>query len=583
MKKKIICLLLATLLVVSSLVVLAACVVDDGGLSAEERAKTTVIKINSFKGGIGDKWLINATERFKQLKKNESYEDGKTGVYFDIEGSTTDYSVDSMSSTATHIFITENRTSPYLLSQKGDLVSLTDIVKAKDATGKSIEDRLDPVYRESLKGADGEYYALPNYEYYPGVVYNVDCFVTNNLYIAAPEEQNVIAYNCDFGSCNFVRNANGKKSCGNDGVYGTDDDGLPTSIKEFLILCEYMSKKKGITPLTWAGFHWDYTAYMLQGMLTSMLGYDGMMNFYDFAGENVTVVTGFSDTEKLVEGFDIPAPITQQVSVTEATGYLSRDVVERYYVTALLEIIERKGWNTRTSLNTSSTHFDAQYNFVFGGQSAQYPEEIAMLCEGSYWYNEAKTAGTFEDFAFYCQGIDRHLGWMSLPTSWDKSVTEGNGREVALLDDAFGYCYVNKKYENNQGIMRAVKEFLQFLYSDEEIKAFTAETGVAKAGFNPDYITDDVLSGLSEFQKSVLNLKRHNKVAYAVATNKTFIENVSMFRFCNESPVFKPIFNGTSYSCYFQAMHTGNFYTKDIFVATQLTATQWNNYYKGVN
>ena len=60
-------------------------------------------------------------------------------------------------------------------------------------------------------------------------------FDTNNCYFADASETQVTAVVTPYGTANFIANKNAKKHCGNDGVYGTDDDGLPTSLQDMLI------------------------------------------------------------------------------------------------------------------------------------------------------------------------------------------------------------------------------------------------------------------------------------------------------------------------------------------------------------
>ena len=44
----------------------------------------TVIYVTNFNGGVGTLWFDNAAERFKELVKDKSYEEGKHGVHFEV-------------------------------------------------------------------------------------------------------------------------------------------------------------------------------------------------------------------------------------------------------------------------------------------------------------------------------------------------------------------------------------------------------------------------------------------------------------------------------------------------------------------
>ena len=577
MKKRIFSIFMATL-TMSAVTPFAACGGQGGG--DVDATKTTVIECLNFNGGVGQAWLDNAAKRFEAMKAGESYESGKMGVKINVD-SEIDLRENTLSSSGYNIYFNEHGLSPAELSQRGVLLNINDVVTATlDGEGVSIEDKVQEDFRSALKGADGNYYALPHYEWYPGIVYDVDTFDTFKLYFAddnATASENLVT---PYGTAKFVTsldNSVSKKTCGNDGVYGTDDDGLPTTLQELLILCAKMTKH-GVVPFTVAGFHTDYTAYLQQGILAAFLGYDGMMDFFDFDG-TADVVTGYG-TDNLFQGVDyVKAPIIEEnVTITEETGYLTRDVAVRYYIAALMEVIYKQDSLSQDSKN-SATHTDTQYNFVFGG--AGNKKRIGMLMEGSYWYNEAVNAEIFSDYEAVTAGKAKKLGWMSLPTSLNTPVTEGNGKEITLMDTGNSFTYITANTARNEGLTKACKEFLQFLYTDAELKAFTATTGVAKAAVNYDVTDASIMSNLSEFQKSVLTLKSESKVVYANAANPTYKAGRSNFMFSIQAPIWNPIINKVTYTCYLDAYRAG-YKTKDVFEATRISAETWaNTYYKG--
>ena len=85
------------------------------------------------------------------------------------------------------------------MAQSGSIIKLDDLVTEKGSDGKSIEDRIYASNRESLKGADGGYYALPHYEWFPGLSYDKDNFDKNNWYIAKDAENGKLIEN-EYGS-----------------------------------------------------------------------------------------------------------------------------------------------------------------------------------------------------------------------------------------------------------------------------------------------------------------------------------------------------------------------------------------------
>ena len=97
---------------------------------------------------------------------------------------------------------------------------------------------------------DGKYYALPHYETYMGVSYDVSLFESKLLYFSA---------NPDNGNNGFITSKTEKRSMGPDGKTGVQngidyslDDGLPSTYEEFFKLCDYMVVRN-VTPFVWPG------------------------------------------------------------------------------------------------------------------------------------------------------------------------------------------------------------------------------------------------------------------------------------------------------------------------------------------
>jgi hypothetical protein len=244
-----------------------------------------------------------------------------------------------------------------------------------------------------------------------------------------------------------------------------------------------------------------------------------------------------------------------------------------------MEIIYKQDWYSQDAKNVNVTHTDTQYNFVLGGVGAR--KRIGMLMEGSYWYNEAKDANTFEDYALLTNGKQKKIGWMSLPTSLDTPMTEGNGSSSALMDTGSAFAYINARTAGNEGLTKACKDFLQFLYTDSELKEFTKTSGSAKAAIEYDFTDESVFEGLSDFQKSVMTLKKNGKVIYQNDTNATFKERREDFLFSIMSPAWCPTISNVSYNCYLDALRAGKS-AKDCFEATRISENDWMNlYYSG--
>ena len=603
-------LLLVTTLSVAALIT-AAC--HRGGSNNEDPNKTN-ISIYSFNGGVGNDWLTKAIADFSALKADHSYESGKTGVKITWYGNTDSVAaVNNMKTSSDAIYFTEKGPTPYDLSNLGVVYDLTDVVRSKASLDEegTIESKIDEGYRTALQGQDGHYYALPHYEWYPGLTYDVAAFDSNGLYFSAPvdgvevTEDDVIHYEADirvgskrynFGSATFVGHPDCKKSCGNDGIYGTEDDGLPSSVEEFLILCAYMKANFGLSPLAVAGNHRDYSAYLLQGFLTSLLGNEGIQRFYDFNGSINVIdqdssgrfIANTDQPELFCEGSGILNPSYTTTTVTERTGYLTRQTYERYYLASLMKVMLQCNFFSDKSVNSGATNLQTQKGFIFETEKFK----SAMLIEGNYWYNEAKSEGYFDKWSKENHGEERNLGWMSLPSKLTGTVEpladqSGQGYQTPLLDTGYSYCVVNKNAMNrkSEGYRQAVLDFVKFLYTEDQLKQFTKMTGVCKAALDYGFDDVDVIENLSPFQKQVMALKSNNGVVYTKIANDTFRKHQSEFRFGIEASIWHAKIGNVSYKEYITAFKdpdNPNITPEQVVKGSFITPANWeSSYYEG--
>ena len=576
-KKKIVSLMMSAMMFLPVVSGVAAC----GG-----NGNTTVISLYNFDGGVGSEWLDAATSAFQTwaLENNKSYEEGKTGVSFDIDKAM-NLNAATMDTAGYNIYLDEVQTNVRSFYTQGLLTDISDVLTdSLEEFGESgtIEAKIDPTYRYTLTGSDGKYYGLPYYETYPGLTYDIETFVEYDLYIAAPEATNVETVSKYGKEVKFLV-GEGKKSCGNDGVCGTADDGLPTSMVELLSLCYRMTTGgRTIKPFQITGMpsNRNYSTYLIEALWTSLAGYDAMRTNYTFDNDALVVVQDGEDNfsaENLFTGIDyIKKPKTETIEVTEANGYRVYDMVERYYATAFLEIIEKEGWFASDATSDSVSNTDAQNNFIF---SLSQNNPMGMLIDGSYWYQESERRGFFNDYYTYAQTNDRKLGWMSLPTSLYDSVQEGQPREQALLEMSHSYVTLNKaSLQGNSGLEKACKDFLKFMYTNEQLRSFTAITGIPKG--RVAYSMAGKESELSTYQKSVWDLRNTCKIVYAGAPNETFYKKQQSLELSANIGLFRPFYNGTQYDSYWSVMRwntakVGDGISEEIFEVGRLRASSW--------
>ena len=487
----------------------------------EDSSKITQISFRQWGGTASSTdWLQKAADRFAAEKANEPYESGKKGVKVEIS---TNKDSDYTSSIPDYdILMDENSANIYDMQTRGYLADIDDLVKG-------LQSKIEPQLLPKLKGADGKYYGLPHYSYDVSISYNVDLFKTENLYIAAPGEESVVNYKSSLlpgssAGVNFVFNENTKKSCGPNGIPNDYDDGLPSSLEEFIVLCDYIKNKKQINPFAISDITGgaNYAFMLIESLWAGMVGTDAMKattcNFTD--AEVEVVKEGALSYDGTLLNTGIKMPQTETVVLSDDNGYRMYDMSARYYALSFLELAKNKGWFK----NQQMTNTKAQEFFVLGNYNANDNDRCAMLVDSTFWYGESVSGGTLTKYKSLSGGKEANVSMMPMPVQLTGQVTEGNGKKPTVIDTS-ATVFVNKRVEKNEGLFRAVKEFIEFLYSDAELKAFT-ET--SKLTMNLKYDYDK--SSLGNFYAGVLEIeKAAGDKVYAASDNIKFSKNRSSF------------------------------------------------------
>ncbi len=547
-----------------------------GGNDDGDNGSVTVLEVAVHNGGVGSVWLRNAADRFIKEKENYSYASGKQGVKINITPGN-GLGKASMDSDAYNVYFIE-RLDTFNLMQSNLLMDITEIFESEE-NGVKLKDRIYPEMLPSLCGNDGKYYVLPSWEFYSGISYDAETFDFCGAYLAAPGESGLSFNSTLFGSATFVGRTNAKKSCGPDGVYGSSDDGMPSSLEEFLILCDYL-KNNGVEPITMTSQYPGYSKYLIAGLWASLAGYDQMKTCYTFDGTEVEIVKSdangnlmFTD-ENLFRGIDyLKKPVTEKVVITEANGYLTNDMAAKYYAAAFLEIIEKEGFMPFSD-GSAVSHTTAQLNMLLGGSGVKNRNRKGMIIDGSYWWVESDMYDNFNTYTTLTKkdANDRQIKWMALPTSLNGTVTEGNGRKNTLIDTGMGVCFVNNNIRNNEELKQASLDFVKFCYSQAELSAFTETTGCSRPIEYP-VNSDNVKSA---FYKDLLQLRDASDVVYFTGDNDTFKYNRGVLKIELSSLItLAPTIGNKRYDNYLEAYDAGE-NAVSVFDATRFTSTYWS-------
>lgn len=537
---------------------------DDGGEEEKiDRTKDFIYVYNQTLA-FDEGWIEEAVARFEEMYKDTSFSAGKVGVEVVVTRGKERPEMLLSPTSQYQLYFGESSSSVREFAQSGLLADITDVVTEPLSMHGEEQSIADKMYEsnQATYCIDGKYYALPHYEAYSGLTYDVELFEEYGLFLA---DENVgDTYEYTFGSANFVSSDTDAKSCGSDGMYDTQDDGLPSSLTEFLILCAKM-KEQGIVPLMYAGQYPQYANLLVDALWASLAGYEKMRTAYEYVGE-IEVVAGFSD-EPLFEGIDyVKTPITETVTITPENGYRVYDMVERYYATAIMQIAEKEGWFAQESYMNSSSFVEMQTEFLFNGEFNQ--SKVGMLIEGSWWYSEARDS--VEDYYESTGNSERRVAWMSLPVQIFGNVSDGGGREQTLMNEVNSFAFINANV-SDEGTLAACKYFLRFLYSQDELVRFTKTTGVAK-GVSYE-LPDEAISHMDYFQRSLYAARRDARAVYASADNAIFLANQQQLRIGMSSSLYRP--NGT-WLCY--ALRNG-MTAAEAFEATSISANVWLSQY----
>lgn len=491
------------------------------GVTTQKKDETkTYISVRNYNGGVGVAWLENAISRYEESRKGAHFAEGKTGV--EVEISDGDISTSTMKQDTFQVYFNGKGIDIELLAKEGKLYDISSIVNDTNRNGGALDSVLTDAAKQKTF-IDGKYYALPHYNMYYGASYDAEAFENNNAYLAAPGETDTIEYTgMDISiTRNFVGSAEANKSVGPDGEGGTIDDGLPASLEEFILLMDYFKNQTEYAPIVISGMYLNYVNYFLQGLWPALAGAEQMQNYYNCTGE-IEIVTGYTD-EPIFPGIDyIKKPTTEWVELTEEAknGYLGQRMVSKYYALAAVEIMEREGYFSADSYLKSVDHYGAQKCLIYDG-CAEY-KKVAMLIEGSYWYNESKKAGVLSTYEMLTGNTEpRDVRFMPLPTSFYSS-SETTKVPTCYLTGLGSYCTVNANIKNDEEAKKAVLDFVAFLYSEEELRAFTIETGVSRA---LNYtLSDPEINSMPAFYQQIWRMKSENgsNIIYGQGNTATY-------------------------------------------------------------
>lgn len=554
--KKLLSLVLSALLLLCTAISLIGCGGGDDSTISE-------IYVAISDGGFGRIWIDDCADRFEAAVADKSYADGKTGAIVTVNQ---ERNALNTIETGGYAIIETGAHRKHISDPVGSGVFL-NIDEWMTEENPWNEDRapIDSYIQDATKNmvkVEGEYWGAPAWEWFGGLCYDVQLFNENGWYIADPyaaQGHNVTPeYNgTPMGSIYLINDEDSKKSCGRDGVYGTTDDGLPTTLKEFATLC-FLILQEGVDVFTLPGKWLYHDQYFVSGLWAALSNFEELNASNDFQGKinaiklddnGEPIPTGNS----LFEG--VPAELTPELETevvkiarTEDSPYyaeVGKNYLEkgnaiygsaaRYYTAAFFYIMEE--YNMYVDADAGSiTHTDSQLNFVFSKTQPNGTKRRAFLIDGTYWYCEALEIETFSSYEAQNDDTARALEeiqWFSLPASLDTPVEPNEDQtqynEQALINGGETYWAVSALFEDDAETLAVAKDFLQFMVSKKELANHTAYSSNCMM-YEYD-LTEEQYNSLTAFGKSNFDMHKTAKVVSVApsADNSAYLQHTSEF------------------------------------------------------
>lgn len=487
-----------------------------GGEVIDSVDKTKIqLNVFSYNGGVGSEWLDKVIERFEADYKDATFSNGRTGVQV-VPSKTKSDVFSNMGTNNNHVIFSEVGNYSQLVTQKS-VLDISDIMdKPLNALTKTTDTKTlkSKMYDETIdfySFSGGKIYALPHYSFFSTLTYNKQLLTDKNLYFAKDYD-----VNGDLDS-KFIHSASEDKSCGPDGIYGTDDDGLPATYTELFDLFNMM-KNKNVTPITWAGGEMvssGYVNYLLNNVYLSLAGKDQARLNYTFDSKDKTIT--------IVEKFEGGKAVTKEEKIT-ADNYkkLNSELAKYQAIKVVDTILDNALWQSGDCDSTTTTMLSTQQNYI---ESYNGGTPIAMIVEGSYWYNEADNAGYIEDTKNRFTDFDAKNNYqiLPLPRVYEGTYKDVEGKEVGkavYADQADSLAVINANIAGDKELVELAKTFLAYCYTDESLKEFTETTRVTRS---LKYDVD--VNKLDAWGKAVWNYTKAADLLLPYSSNSLYLNN----------------------------------------------------------
>ncbi len=484
-----------------------------------------------FDAGFSNRWLTAAAERFEEMYKDYSFEDGKVGVQIIPDPSASSAMENVIQTKRSEVYFIEGYTTEKYNGSTEDITNALNVSLGAsygtDKTGKAL-----PAYAgetqsifEKMRDYEKDYYVTLNDDgslAKATVIPYTDCATGTLTYDADVFEKYALYYKAD-NTIGATKASGVELGLGPDGVKGTADDGLPRTYDEFFEVCRFMKTRYNTIPFVWAG---NYTGY-LSDMATSLFAQNVG------ATQMNEILHGEGTVRDFIDG-DVSTTYTTKEQAFDANTFSNIYNSEGLYgaVDFSYQIIKNLYYAEENCFNSSYSHEVAQGDFIFGSKNGD--NDYGFLIDGAWWYNEAEKYIKSYETREQVDRSERNLLYMAMPKVNEAAWERTKGENVVYSLTNMGIV-VKKGISDDKKLL--AETFLRFYCTDESLAEYDRIVSVPRA---LNYtLTDEQYDALSPYGKSLYSV--HNGMGQYSTFKVVYGYNGSEFYHRNQAD-FKSLF-----------------------------------------
>ncbi len=470
--------------------------------------------VSNFNGGVGTEWLYDNIALFQEQYKDVKFTPDTTGVqvWVDAHKNNASSVYSKMKYEDVQIYFMGG--GNYLdMVYGGALYDMTHVVTGalsdvgegtETGDGKvTIESKLPQIYKDYFGVKEGEetkYYALPHYEIFNTITYDIDIFDEKDLFFDVSGELTKKSNDAGRGT-------------GPDGESGTYDDGLPATYEQFYKLCTTM-KLRGVTPIIWSGQYDFYTTEYMAGLKADFEGLESAVpvNVSGTMSKLVSSYTGSGDNRVINY-----KPATE---ISPNNGYEIFNSAGTLHALSFFEKLVDNGWYDNASVNEATTHTGAQKTFLTSKYNSK-TQPIGMLIEGIYWTHESSDTFRQMEGRYKNSSLaERRLGVMPFPKVDDTQLGPNT------IKRSSGILCMNGKLEKGSDMADLAELFVKFCHTNDALARFFMTTNVSR-GYNYT-LSAEQQAKVTPFGNSVRTLIENSQHVAGMSNNEFVYKNYTM-------------------------------------------------------